>query len=70
MSSAASQIESQHQGNQDTSGHGGHRTSLWSPFALEIFLQIVEIHLPQLNDKHSRKAKVWNNIAKELSEKV
>lgn len=71
MSSAASQHDHQlHQESQDTSGHGGHRPTLWSPLSIEVFLQIVEVHLPQLNDKHTRKSKLWNAIAKELNEKV
>ena len=76
MSSAASQheIDDQshhwHEDSQHTSAHGGQRSSHWSPLIVEIFLQLVEKHLPQLNDKQSRNSQVWNTIARELKEKV
>lgn len=66
MSSAASQMEE----SQATSGHGGQRSSLWSPLSTDIFLHLVEMHLPQLNDKQSRKSKVWNTIARKIIEQV
>lgn len=72
MSSSASQHEydqSQHE-TQGSSSHGGARHLVWSPLGIEVFLQIVETHLAQLNDNKTKKNKVWNKISRELNAKV